>query len=184
MLIAFTGKKGHGKDTAAQVLIERGFTQVRFASPLKEMLRTLLRYQGLDEETIHRMIEGDLKEQPCEYLRGQSPRHAMVTLGTEWGRDLIGGDLWCETFAYAIEAFDNVVCTDLRFLNEEEVIRRYEGVIIRIVNPWVSTDPGDNHSSETEQDYICPDVTIVNDQDIETLHRRVLKYLKQEGIVE
>ena len=32
-------------------------------------------------------IEGALKEVPCELLGGKTPRYAMQTLGTEWGRD-------------------------------------------------------------------------------------------------
>jgi hypothetical protein len=78
-LIALTGYAGSGKSTLADILAcEHGFTVVKFAGPLKAMLRAL----GLDE----REIEGDLKEQPCQLLAGHTPRRAMQTLGTEWGR--------------------------------------------------------------------------------------------------
>jgi hypothetical protein len=49
--------------------------QVKFAGPLKSMCMAL----GLTEAHI----EGHLKEVPCELLCGQTPRHAMQTLGTE-----------------------------------------------------------------------------------------------------
>ncbi len=44
-LIGITGLKGHGKDTAARALT--GFQHVSLARPIKDMLRTLLTFQGV-----------------------------------------------------------------------------------------------------------------------------------------
>ena len=57
------------------------------------MLRKLLACPGADAGMIRRMIDGDLKEAPTPLFEGRTPRHAMQTLGTEWGRDRIGRDL-------------------------------------------------------------------------------------------
>jgi hypothetical protein len=63
----------------------RGFARVRFAGPLKAMMAAL--------GCTNAEIDGDRKEVPCDLLGGKSPRWAMQTLGTEWGRKLIGDDL-------------------------------------------------------------------------------------------
>ena len=78
MIIGIRGAAGAGKSTAAKHLIERyGFKNGKFSGALKAMLRTFLRYRGVDEETIERMIEGDLKEVPSPHLNGATPRWAM-----------------------------------------------------------------------------------------------------------
>ena len=91
-LIALTGLAGSGKTTAADYLVKaHGFACISFAGPIKSMLRTL----GLTAlEDIEEVFEGEGKEKPNRLLCGKSPRFAMQTLGTEWGRDLIGPDLW------------------------------------------------------------------------------------------
>ena len=110
MRIALCGPAGAGKSTVAAFLErEAGCTRHRFAKPLKDMLRAI----GLTE----REIEGDLKEVPCPALMGRTPRHALVTLGTEWGRDLIHPDLWVNAWHRTLPA-GNVVTEDLRFRNE------------------------------------------------------------------
>lgn len=57
LIIGFTGLAGSGKSTAA---LHTGYTRVRFAGPLKDMMRAL----GLTEQEI----EGDRKEKPCNLL--------------------------------------------------------------------------------------------------------------------
>jgi hypothetical protein len=99
---------------------------MKFASPLKDMLRAI----GLTDQHI----EGDLKEVPCDLLCGQTPRFAMLTLGTEWGRDTIGGDFWINIAAHriatALAAGMSVVVDDVRFDNEADLIRRLGGVVL------------------------------------------------------
>jgi hypothetical protein len=135
-IVAFSGPAGAGKSTASEVLEAEGFERVKFAAPLKAMLRGFYREIGLPDDMIERKIEGDLKEQPCEHLCGKSPRHAMLTLGTEWGRDLIGSGLWVRAWKtkakLALKRAAGVVCDDLRFQNEEQTVRDLDGYICEI----------------------------------------------------
>lgn len=124
-LIAFAGRAGSGKSTAARYLVRNyGFERIRFAGPLKDMMRAL----GLSEEEV----DGGLKEQPCELLGGKTPRFAMQTLGTEWGRELIAPDLWTQAWIKQAERHPFVVCDDVRFPNEQKLIRELGGTLIRI----------------------------------------------------
>lgn len=155
LLIAFTGRAGAGKSTAAQYLIEhKNFVRLRFAGPLKAMLRAL----GLTD----REIDGDLKEQPCDTLCGRTPRRAMQTLGTEWGRELIAPDLWVSLFARDAElhrlAGVSVVCDDLRFPNEAATIRKLGGKIIGVA----SNDAPEVQAHVSEQHAITADRWVYN----------------------
>ena len=127
-VLGITGRAGSGKTTAADVLVKAGWKRVKMAGPLKDMLRSI----GLTD----RHIEGDLKEVPCDLLCGQTPRHAMITLGTEWGRDIIGGNLWVglarQRIMQAMSEGYNVVVDDVRFNNEADIIRDLGGTVLEI----------------------------------------------------
>jgi hypothetical protein len=143
-IIALTGYAGSGKSTVARHLVEaHGFTLVKFAGPLKGMMRAL----GLGD----REIEGDLKEQPHPLLCGKTPRHAMQTLGTEWGRTCIGPDFWVnaamENVHAVLDQGGSVVIDDCRFYNEGEAVRALGGEVIHIRRPCVG--PVSAHPSES-----------------------------------
>jgi len=127
-LVAFAGLARSGKSTAAMHLVDaHGWQRIRFAGPLKSMMAAL----GLTNAEI----EGDRKELPCELLCGQTPRHAMQTIGTEWGRQLIGPDVWIRAWR---AAFDRtlpgscIVVDDCRFPNEAEAVQAAGGIIVRV----------------------------------------------------
>jgi len=159
-LIALCGLAQSGKSTVAKWLEqEHGFERVRFADPLKAMIRTLLEFSpyahkldssvGITE--IDRWMEGDKKEKMLRILQGKSVRYAMQTLGTEWAREIMGQDIWVDIFSARavslLKAGKNVVCEDLRFPNEEETILKHRGFIYRIERPGAGTPS--EHVSET-----------------------------------
>lgn len=161
IVVAFAGTKGAGKDTAADVLVtEHDFTRVRMADGLKEMLRALLRYRGTDEALIERYIEGDLKETPCPALNGRTMRHAMQTLGTDWGRKMIDEDIWVDSTHDRILAVGDAVVSDIRFPNEAEMIKGLGGTVIRIDRDTGSVDP---HVSEQLTSGLLVDWVVRND---------------------
>lgn len=128
-LVALTGAAGSGKSTATKFLVERhGYTLVKFAGPLKDMLRAA----GLSEGNI----EGESKESPLALLGGKTPRRAMQTLGTEWGRNCMGEDFWINIWRSRVEAIvaftGRVVVDDCRFPNEAAAIRQLGGMIIKL----------------------------------------------------
>jgi len=162
-VVAFTGRKRSGKDTASRAFVSQGYTQLSFAGPIKQMLASLLDCQGVSDATIHRMIEGDLKEIPTPYLSGRSPRYAMQTLGTEWGRNLMASDFWCDILVNTAAECDSVVISDLRFQNELEAVQhRLDGSVYRIIRPGLEISD-DDHPSETEMDNLEVDGEIIND---------------------
>ncbi|KRR21695.1 hypothetical protein [Bradyrhizobium retamae] len=138
IVVGLKGLIGSGKTTVARHLIEKhGFVRGRFAGALKDMLRAFLRYRGCDEATIERMIDGDLKEEPSDWLNGKTPRHAMEGLGKPWGRDWMSPDLWIatETDKLWIEQPERVLFEDCRHANEGVAIERMNGRVWEVWQP-------------------------------------------------
>lgn len=161
-LIALTGYAGSGKSTVAEHLARaHGYRRIRFADPLKDMLKVGF---GLTDEHVN----GGLKETPLDVLGGRSPRQAMQTLGTEWGRETMHPELWVRAWRARVDASTaGVVVEDLRFLNEARMVRARGGEIWRIHRPGCSAG---GHISEQELDRITPRAVITNDGEIEELY--------------
>lgn len=165
-IIAITGPKHSGKSTVAKFLHEHyGYARVRFADPLKSMLGSL----GLSEYEL----EGQGKDEPCEKLGGHTPRYAMQSLGTEWGRDSMSKTFWSDAWARRVGASMGayIVAEDLRFCNEEFTARLMGAVIWRVERPGYGEL--DNHPSETEQRHIKYDFLLHNDSTVEYLLEQV-----------
>jgi len=149
-VIALTGLAGSGKSTVAGMLADYGYALVKFAGPLKAMLREV----GL---TVNE-VEGSRKEIPIDFLCGKTPRQAMQTLGYEWGRKCIGEDFWVNAWMQDVRRFRHVVVDDCRFPNEAHAVRQMGGVI------WSIEGRGGiagNHASESGIGS-APDRVIVN----------------------
>ena len=143
-VVALIGQAGSGKSEVARHLtVNHSYHRVRFAQILKDMLMIL----GLSVEEV----EGSLKEEPCSLLFGQTPRYAMQTLGTEWGRDIIHPDIWANSWKIRVTTCllkgYKVVCDDCRFENEVKVVHLFHGAQIwRILRR--DLPPKMEHSSE------------------------------------
>lgn len=153
-LVGLIGRKGAGKDTAAAVLLGKGYQNVKFAGALKGMLRNLLAYQGVAPEVVEEMVEGSLKEEPTVYLDGQTPRFAMQTLGTEWGRELIGDRFWINT-TLRLVGDKNTVITDVRFPNEMRAVDQAGGICFGISADWIKPSEGEHESEALIDDLIA-----------------------------
>jgi len=165
-IIALSGPAGCGKSTAAiYLVVQHGFVRVKFAAPLKAMIAAL----GFGDAEI----EGGLKERPHPLLAGKTPRHAMQTLGTEWGRNCIGPDfwvgLWERTVCDVLDHGGRVVVDDCRFDNEAACVRRLGGRVVRLTGRG-GIIPG-AHASEAMS--WQPDVLAANDNGFDVLYRQM-----------
>lgn len=188
LVVGFCGLKGSGKDTAANVLIDQGFENIKFADPLKNAIRAILRTAGVNDVMIERMVEGDLKEMAHPVWGGKSTRYVMQTMGTEWGRMMIWPAIWTNIWTMRTGRILRVTTTDVRFLNEADTIRGFEkqGVtvkIVKLVRPEKLdiNAPAkallDNHQSEIELSRIRCDFEIRNTGTIEDLQKAVLDFV-------
>lgn len=168
MLIALTGPAGSGKTIVALEFEKRGFVRVRFADTLKRMLRTL----GLNEA----QVDGDAKASPAKQLCGKTPRHAMQTLGTEWGRALIGKDVWVRAAMRTVDdllaARRDVVIDDCRFDNEAVAVLARKGYVVQLVRGGAGLLT--THESEQGVNQALVDTFIFNNLAVEATADTVL----------
>lgn len=177
-LIGFTGRRRSGKDTAALALLDKGYALVKFADPLKAMIKTLLRNTGIEFHALNQFVEGDQKETPLGAICGKSTRFAMQTLGTDWARQMIGDDIWIQIALKKAATLSAVVISDVRFPNEAAAIKRVGGTIIKIMRGQPRNE-ADVHASETNIDTLESDHIIVNNSTIEALHNKVLSIVEK-----
>ena len=142
-VVAFSGVAGCGKSTAAKYLVGKyGYTLVKFADPIRDMLR------GIGMTDKH--FEGELKEKPLHF--GKSPRFLLQTLGTEWARETIHQDfwvnIWCNRVWDLLKQGKRVVVDDVRFPNEALAVRALQGLFLRIETVRVTTTNHSDHISE------------------------------------
>jgi len=174
-IIAFTGTKGSGKDTAAILLCKHynNFKQVAFADPIKKFvmslfdLPTVIDYDVFKRSTIH-----------YNYTRVMSGRHIVREIG------MLMRNYDVDQFTrYVSKQFDNnretnFAVTDLRFLNEIEMLKKYNATVVEIVNP--RTPRGDDgHITEQGIDPRFIDHKIYNDSTIEVFEQRLIELYKQ-----
>jgi hypothetical protein len=184
-LIGVSGLKGSGKTTLANYLVQNyGCTRVPFAAPIKDMLAAL----GLTDEQLN----GSEKEIKIDLLCGNSPRFAMQTLGTEWGRMMIGEKIWINAWRKKVETFwlgrsdQPVVCDDVRFPNEVALIKAMGGRVIRVSRPECKTS---DHPSEALIETLDVDYAIANTGTLFDLRKKlegavnVLKQQKKAAVI-
>ena len=104
-IIGLSGFAGTGKDTVADILVERhNYVKVSMADPLKRFC-----CDALDFSTDQLWGPSELRNKPDDRYKRKSgekltPRYALQTLGTEWGRDCYP-DIWVD---YAIDVAERL----------------------------------------------------------------------------
>lgn len=171
LIVGIAGKKLAGKDTAANFLVDRGFTKKAFADPLKKHIYTLnpiLRSRGLFKSALR--VKNVVDKYGWDYCKANFPeiRRLLQIYGTEVGREQIDSNLWVHlTFADIDQLRTDVVISDMRFMNEYEALKARGGIAVKIQNHRAETSL-DNHASEAGLpddlfDYIIPNNTYISD---------------------
>jgi hypothetical protein len=185
-LIGLCGKKSSGKTEVAKILknviqisLEFNnyeFQEIAFADKLKE-------------------VASDLYDIPLDFFNhpkgkdatndkwGISPRVIMQKLGTEVSRTIHPMTWIYHVESRVIEYFGSemykklILCvSDIRFLNEAQMVKRYNGSIWKINRPMLCKK--DDHQSETELDLIDPEYIINNNGTIGELRINIHRVLK------
>lgn len=181
MIIAFTGKKGSGKDLCANYLVNKyNFVKKTFAEPLKKAGQVLFL---LNDEQLNGTQE--VKELPDPKWYNASSRQILQFLGTDLLRNQLNNIMPGINEDYFVKYFEiwhknnnkiNIVISDLRFLNESNYIKNNNGYIIKINR---SSMYDDYHISENEFKDIKEDFIIDNNDTIEKLYQDVDNIIKK-----
>jgi hypothetical protein len=197
-LIALTGAKESGKDTAFTAIEEwsrgRGLLAVRraFADALKKSVAEVLNMQF--SEVDYFKENGWVKvslgaDAPTWTLSG---REILQRYGTEAHREIFGDDFWVEELLprdfgwqdnfredFNIPLYpDFGVITDCRFDNEAARVKELGGVVWEIIRP--TDDQSDDHASEAGVSPRYIDLIIDNDDTLEQFKTRVVSAMVGE----
>ena len=155
-LVGFVGLKRSGKDTAAQALVDRGWTRMAFADPLKEMSMKLRGVWVEVPENVHLDAAVPVMRDSSGHGGSFAQYHYVVdalgmekakdlvpdvrtllqTLGTDCVRGTFGSAAWVElaeqNIHEALTRGESVVLTDVRFDEELDLVRRLGGITIGV----------------------------------------------------
>lgn len=176
----FSHGPGHGKTTVARMIrdLMPRVSILSFATALREEVALTMRKKGITDAQIQHYLNAD-KGAPIDAFGGKSGRDLMIEHGQ--GKRRIKPLYWVEEFAKRAEriraAGHRVVCDDVRFRNERDLIHSMGGVMWQIRNPDVYVDHYALAESETERELLNyeGDLTITNSPHIDT--RATLHYL-------
>jgi hypothetical protein len=167
MIIGLTGFAGSGKDTIGNELVSRGFTRLSFAAPLKELaLKCDPVVTWFPDGTFQRLSQA---VQSVGWDRAKfevyDVRRFLQGLGVG-AREIFGADFWVDQVIRQIEQLayrdkvENFVITDVRFPNEAEMVRKYDGLVVQVQRKGVG--PVNDHVSERPIDPSLIDLWVQN----------------------
>lgn len=178
MIIGLTGYAQSGKDTVAQILVEHhGFERIAFADKIREFCYAMNPVVGhvANEETILRHVVDRDGWDEAKKLGGI--RRMLQNVGIA-AREVFGEKFWIEQALNGINPTENIVITDVRFINEAKAIKEYEGSQIwKVKRPGIG--PVNAHISESEMDGYKVDQIFYNGGTIEDL--KVLVQTRMRG---
>jgi hypothetical protein len=178
LIALYSSAPQSGKSEVAKALDSK---VLKFAEPLKDMLRSLFRSVGYGETQIEAFLEGDQKDTPVPEFGSKTPRYLMQTLGTEWGRQLVSDSIWTDILAYratfALAHGKHVVVDDMRFPNEFACLKSLGAKTVKVTRPGVVAKT--NHRSEGLLDGYQFDEEIINDSDLSHLRDMTLVLIGQ-----
>jgi hypothetical protein len=158
MIIGIVGRKRHGKDTFADMLVAQGFSKISYATKLKEIVGDLYNLS-------HDQLYGDEKE-TVDPRWGMSARQILERFG-DGIRDNVHPDTWVK---YALRDLDPTglyVVSDVRHFNEAAAISNRGGILIRVQREGVEHTTWEDHV-----DHIAVHYTIENDADLEAYQHK------------
>ena len=177
MIIGLTGYAQSGKDTVANILVEKyGYQRIAFADPIRTllyetnpMLKEGYRVQGLIDVYGWDKVKVDYPE----------ARRLLQDLGLG-ARKLFGDMFWVQQALKDVDASGNYVITDVRFPNEANAIRlNKDAQIWRIKR--IGINAVNAHVSESAMDGEKVDQIFVNSGTINDL--KLLISTRMQGYV-
>lgn len=179
-LIGLAGAARSGKDTAAQSLLDMGWTRRAFADKVRDVLYAM--NPVLDESSYadgFTSLRYEVDHYGWESVKEMYPevRRYLQRLGTEGAREVLGEDIWVDALFRDFETWGPTVITDVRFPNEANAIRERGGLVVRIERPGQEPIREAGHRSENALAGYLYDDVIPNDGPVSQLHDRVMQLI-------
>lgn len=142
-IIAISGLIGSGKDTVAEYLVDKkGFRRESFAASLKDAVamvfgwdRTLLEGQTQAARVWREQV--DVWWANRLNIPHLTPRWVLQYWGTDVCRRNFHEDIWIASLEKKLESSQqNTVISDVRFLNEFEMLKKFNAITV-----WIKRHP-------------------------------------------
>lgn len=145
-LIGIVGYKGSGKTTLTAAAVNKlafSTQHIGFSDTMTNMFLAM----GIPRDIIN---DKSRWNDPLEELCGHSLRYGYETLGTEWGREMVGDTIWTRATLKAADhqrhAGRHVIIDNVRFPSEFNEITKAGGYTIALIRPDLK--PHLKHESE------------------------------------
>lgn len=172
MLIGLSGYARSGKDTVGAILTERfGYARRSFADAVRAGALAIDPVVCSGRDGLMRLssLVGDLGWETAKNL--PEVRRLLQRIGTDFGRSLLGENVWVDAAFQGVSPGQRIVFTDCRFPNEASAVRASGGLMVRVERPGVVSV--NSHVSERALDDWTFDEVIENDGSIDKLERIV-----------
>ena len=208
MILSISGLARSGKDSIGDMLVKKsGFKRIAMADILKEVVANTMNLplnnfhddhlkdapfqapfifdDGMAADLSFELNQLGIDVTPSLFqsklgVNFETPRHALIYIGTDVCRNLVDKDIWLNLTLDKIKKIEgHVVITDARFKNEREAIKRIGGVTMFVDRPLVSEkfDASKAHESELDQLNYSYDVMVINDRTLEALQFEISAWL-------
>lgn len=138
-IVSVSGRIGSGKDTIADYLVnEHDFKRLSFASSLKDATAAVFNWnrellEGTTKESRLWREQVDVWWSERLSIPNLTPRYILQNWGTELFRNNFHQDIWVASLENKLLNSDsNIVITDARFDNEISIIKKLNGIAIRV----------------------------------------------------
>lgn len=160
-----------------------------FAQPLKEIVSILTGcdVEDLESETFKNTLV------PEYFMDGVSYRRLLQFIGTDLFKKNFSEDIWVNilfdyyeqdtVFNTTEDGFPLWLITDVRFKNEAQQIKEFNGKLISVVRENNKSNSRYPHRSEQELNSIECDYVIENNFDIDSLILQVKSIMLQENVL-
>lgn len=177
MIIGLSGYAGSGKDEVAKILMkEYGFRRIAFADKVREVLYEIDPVVMVDVHYKDITVKDLVNDEGWDDAKKNKEVRALLqNLGVAI-RNNIGLDAWVDAALKDVSPDENVVVTDVRFINEASKIKAMGGALWRVKRPNVLAV--NNHISETELDGYKVDQIFSNNGSLEDLKALVERRMR------
>jgi len=163
MIVGLTGYAQSGKDTVAQILVNKyGFTRVAFADKIREFLYEL---NPVIKDGVKLREFVDAHGWDVAKVQESEVRRLLQEIGLT-ARKVFNDDFWIRQALEPHQVFERMVITDVRFENEAEHIKLIGNWLDQPAEIWrikrTNTDAVNDHVSESQMDGYKVDRILVN----------------------
>lgn len=158
-ILGLSGYARTGKDTVAQTLVNKyGYTRLAFGDAVRDgvyAMNPIVDFRistsdGRYGETSYLRVRDIVDAHGWDYAKDNyiEVRELLQRYGTEAGRNIHGMECWTSILDNIIASNPGkkYIITDIRFENEYELVRKYNGICIRVVRDGIGAV--NNHVSD------------------------------------